>query len=341
MKALLFVLPVLLCVSGCTKDERLSEGNPTIVADLHENSLGPGSWTRKANFPGQGTETPVAFTIGTKAYVGMGNGATDFWEYDSVTNTWLQKSGLGTLSNGRASFSIKDKGYAGLGTAFGNSGNDFYQYDPVSDQWSNVADFPGTSDNNIFAAKGFNIGAKGYVLLANSANGQTEMYEYNPSSDAWFKRASLPIPSLEGTVAFSIGNLGYAGTGFAPIGNLSFELVNQFWKYDPATDRWTRMADFGGGDRWLAAGFSIGNKGYIGTGATKRGGVGGLGPQCDFWEYNPSNNIWTKKASLPASVRAHAAGFSIGSRGYLGFGTVQGPSSPIKKTDFWEFDPGK
>ena len=39
-----------------------------------------------------------------------------------------------------------------------------------------------------------------------------------------------------------------------------------FWEYDPAANTWTQKADFGGTARYGAVGFSIGSKGYIGTG---------------------------------------------------------------------------
>ena len=43
---------------------------------------------------------------------------------------------------------------------------------------------------------------------------------------------------------------------------------------------WTQKADFGGTARNAAVGFSIGSKGYIGTGYD--------GSYCkDFWEYDP------------------------------------------------------
>ena len=39
-----------------------------------------------------------------------------------------------------------------------------------------------------------------------------------------------------------------------------------FWEYDPTANTWTQKADFGGTARKNAVGFSIGTKGYIGTG---------------------------------------------------------------------------
>ena len=55
---------------------------------------------------------------------------------------------------------------------------------------------------------------------------------------------------------------GYIGTGQ----DLNGAWRKDFWEYDPAANTWTQKADFGGTERRGALGFSIGNKGYIGTG---------------------------------------------------------------------------
>src|SRR5882724_5283840 len=81
-----------------------------------------------------------------------------------------------------------------------------------------------------------------------------------------------------------------------------------------AQNTWTQKANFGGTARIEAVGFSIGTKGYIGTGV-----VSGVGQQ-DFWEYDPATDVWTQKANFGGSGRSYAVGFSIGSKGYLGTG---------------------
>ncbi len=88
---------------------------------------------------------------------------------------------------------------------------------------------------------------------------------------------------------------------------------------------WTQRANFGGTNRQGAAGFSIGSKGYIGTG--NQGGYTN-----DFWEYDPSSNVWSQKANVGGGLRFRAVGFAIGSKGYIGTGA--GLSN-----DFWEYDP--
>jgi N-acetylneuraminic acid mutarotase len=86
-----------------------------------------------------------------------------------------------------------------------------------------------------------------------------------------------------------------------------------------------------GWSRAYAVGFSIGNKGYIGTGYV------GSYPYYyrDFWEYDPSTDTWTKKANFGGVARSDAVGFSIGNKGYIGTGCAL----PNYFKDFWEYDP--
>ena len=94
---------------------------------------------------------------------------------------------------------------------------------------------------------------------------------------------------------------------------------------------WTKKNDYGGAIRNNAIGFSIGTKGYIGTGDNNSI------YKKDFWEYDPASNAWTQKADFGGTARSGAVAFSIGSKGYVGTG--YGSSNSIKK-DFWEYDPG-
>lgn len=91
---------------------------------------------------------------------------------------------------------------------------------------------------------------------------------------------------------------------------------------------WTQKADLLGSPRYGAVGFSIGNKGYVGTGDNDTISFK------DFWEYNPSLNAWAQKADFGGTARRHAVGFSIGSKGYIG----TGDDYTAIKRDFWEYD---
>lgn len=97
--------------------------------------------------------------------------------------------------------------------------------------------------------------------------------------------------------------------------------------YAQCVDSWTQKADFGGTARFYAVGFSIGDKGYVGT------GFDGAETK-DFWEYDPASDTWTQKADFGGTARYIAAGFSIGDKGYIGTGSA---SAGYEK-DFWEYD---
>ena len=93
---------------------------------------------------------------------------------------------------------------------------------------------------------------------------------------------------------------------------------------------WTQKANLVGGGREYAAGFAIGNKGYIGAGTGYN----------DFWEYDPATNTWTQKANFAGGTRLGPTGFSIGNKGYIGTGYYKNNALvTFYYKDFWEFDP--
>src|SRR3954465_8837557 len=97
-----------------------------------------------------------------------------------------------------------------------------------------------------------------------------------------------------------------------------------------AQGTWKQKADFAGTKRFAAVGFSIGSKGYVGT-----GGIDGNTNYKDFWEYDPVTNAWSQKADFGGTARLYANGFSIANRGYIGLGE----SGTAPNNDFWEYDP--
>lgn len=100
---------------------------------------------------------------------------------------------------------------------------------------------------------------------------------------------------------------------------------------------WVPRADFPGLLRDGAVGFSIGTKGYMGTGDTDSGSAK------DFWEYDPQNDTWTQKADVGGGGRQNGVGFSIDGKGYVGMGEITDntfiPIQVTPKEDFWEYDP--
>ena len=88
--------------------------------------------------------------------------------------------------------------------------------------------------------------------------------------------------------------------------------LNIYWH-----STWTRKKDFPGPARANAVGFSIGDKGFYGTG----GNDGWTTVFNDFWEYDPVSDSWTRIVDFPGNPRAGAVAFSLDNRGYVGTGS--------------------
>jgi N-acetylneuraminic acid mutarotase len=78
-----------------------------------------------------------------------------------------------------------------------------------------------------------------------------------------------------------------------------------------------QKADFGGGDRYHAIAFSIGNYAYAGTGTTSASDMD------DMWRFDPTANTWTPIAPCPGGVRSGAVAFTINNLGYVALGDFQ------------------
>lgn len=122
------------------------------------------SWTMKANVPGPNRGNASSFAVGDKVYFGLGQGFklifnpitfkstsvhtafSDWWEYNTTSNSWAIKSpfGGGIRWNCRG-FAIGGKVYVGMGqsdVAGSNILPDLWSYDPASNSWSQRASYP-------------------------------------------------------------------------------------------------------------------------------------------------------------------------------------------------------
>ncbi|MBC9795019.1 galactose oxidase [Sinomicrobium sp. FJxs] len=83
---------------------------------------------------------------------------------------------------------------------------------------------------------------------------------------------------------------------------------------DEDMGNWMVRSVFDGKPRSSSAYFSIGNKGYTGT------GYDGEDYRADFWEYDMEGDYWVQKADFPGTARSAAVAFAIDGKGYLGSG---------------------
>ncbi len=123
--------------------------------DLWEYDPAISTWLQKASLPNK-REEAFSFAIGNKAYVGGGNGFmlgpnnttiaySDLWEYNSTTNSWVQKASIPDLlgRNMSVGAAMNNKGYVGMGCDANQTMNrqSFWEYDPASNTWTAKANF--------------------------------------------------------------------------------------------------------------------------------------------------------------------------------------------------------
>ena len=301
----------------------------------------------------EGNGTGVFFTIMTgldpnttyfvRAYAlnsqGTAYGSEVSFKTEPLQENSAQKSDFpGGPRSAASGFSIGNKLYVGLGSFDDRwtPTKDLWEYDETTGLWSGKADFPG---NAAGGAVGFSIGTKGYFVTGATSDGKvsSELWEYDPASDSWTQKESLPGSAARAyATGFTIGSKGYIGTGYTPDNTAGYSgdnIRSDFWEWDQATNTWTEKALVPGNPRTSAAGFSIGTKGYIGTGFYTDG-VSGFDNYKDFWEWDQTTDTWTRKADFGGAFRSGAIGFSIGNKGYMGAGTAQS----FFQKDIWEYD---
>ncbi len=294
-------------------------------------------WQEAVAYGGVPVSFAAAFTIGELAYVGTGYGpTTEFWAFDPVGGAWTRKANFTGRARGAAvAFSIGDRGYIGTGYVGNGRRSDFWEYNPSSDEWTQKAPLPATGRDH---AAAFVVGQKAYVVGGTSGDGaQTvyykEVWEYDPQFDRWTQKADMPLAVAAGT-CFVLNGVGYVGTGVLA---QSPELVfsKKLFAYEPRTDTWAEKAEFPGAARFRAVGFTLGERGYLGTGLAAIV-EGSADVFQDMWGYDPGADAWTQIPDFGGSARGAAVCFTLGSWVYVGTGSG---ASMQPFTDFWRVQP--
>lgn len=99
---------------------------------------------------------------------------------------------------------------------------------------------------------------------------------------------------------------------------------NDFWAYDPANDKWTRLADFPNVPRAGATGFSRDDKIFYGTGDYPTA-------YNDWWEYTISSNTWKRKNDFIGSANGVGVTFQIDNDNYFAMGNY------FDTNNFWKY----
>lgn len=245
---------------------------------------------------GLSRDAASAFVIGNKAYIVTGQGSNPFlndtWEYDAVSDSWMQKANFGgTARRAAVGFAANNKGYVVCGQDATGLKNDLWMYDPATNVWTPKAAFPGTPRRLPVA---FVISNVAYVGTGDDGAFKNDFYKYNAAANTWSAIASFAGTPRYGATAFALNTDGYVGTGY----DNTLSNRKDFWKYNSVANVWVSVMDFKGSARSNAVAFSIGGYGYVGTGYDSL-------PTKDVWRYDPLSNGIDEIEKLRSSVKLY------------------------------------
>jgi len=145
---------------------------PAIPAQFWQLDLSNYRWCRKKFASYETNKGQVGFTIGSKAYIGLGQ-HQGLSEYDLATETWKGLTRYpGTDGDENIAFTIGSKIYVASPNTSQNK-TDFYEYDPALNVWTKKADVPVR-----YIARGvaFSIGSKGYLGIGHAGIEVNELH---------------------------------------------------------------------------------------------------------------------------------------------------------------------
>jgi N-acetylneuraminic acid mutarotase len=215
-----------------------------------------------------------------------------------------------------------------------------YSFTPWQNDWDDeppIGGLTGTGQKRANACA-FTLNNKGYITLGQGVSSFDfkNTWEFDEVTDVWTQKADFLGGRRAHAVSFVIDEIAYVGTGhhteWDPVannGNGGYVSIlhKDMYKYDPLTNTWTQLNDFGGTARQDAVGFAMGGQGYIGTGDD---GV----VRNDFWQYEPTNDSWVQKANLPGAARRGATAWGVFPQGFI----CTGQDNFNYMDDLWEYN---
>ncbi|MEA2042466.1 MAG: hypothetical protein U9N85_07930 [Bacteroidota bacterium] len=319
-------------------------------------------WEQRRDYDGNSGDGAVSFVYNDEIYVGLLNNKfgifPDIYKYNAQTDTWSFVSSYpGTEVSNAAAFVINNvrvnigvyKDFVYIGSGFSVNGNDtirekeFWRWEIQADDWVKLKDGSVFSGIGREEAIAFTIDGKGYFGLGEKSTIEfDDFWQFDPTltdSDhpqgTWLQMTSFRPGPRTKAATFTIADNGFVCCGQDRDGLYT----NDLWMFKQTTNGngdWVEKAPFPSTARIDAAGFTIEDFGYIGTGIDRDSLCS------DFWRYNPFTDTWLQRAFYTGGPRRSAVGEGIkygenDFRGYLGLG--RGPLDTDYYEDLWQYRP--
>ena len=223
--------------------------------------------------------------------------ATQAW--GQGVGLWENRAPVPILATEVSSAAIGDKVYLTCGiTPDGLRSRRLFIYDTVRDEWSEGAPLPidrGADHCNLASVGGKLYFVGGIRLGRGFLTNRT--IEYDPATNAWTERAKMTVPRGGSGVAVIGSKIYVAGGEGAQRSGTALEV------YDADRNRWDNLAELPGRRTHLTA-QAVGGKVYAIGGRVDRINT----VQADTLEYDPTTNVWTRKARMPTARAGIASG---------------------------------
>jgi len=303
------------------------------------------TWVNKNPFGGGMRDEASGFAIGNTGYIlsGTDTGSyfMDMWAWNSANNVWNEAASYpGGERIGTRSVSLNGFGYVlggehpsncflqiGGGVCGGTFYSDVWRYNSDSNTWVIDTAFPGIARDLAVAVADPDDSTIYYGT--GNYNGITYLSDwwafYTPKH-RWTQLAGFPGGQRDNAVGFFANGAVYIGTG--DDNDSVNDVSNDFWKYTPSSNTWTKIANVPGMPLRCASAFSIGQYGYVCLGLTSNATYTSGG-----WRYNTVSNSWQAIANYGGGMMADGVAFTIDSSGYVGTGSY------VNSTygQFWEY----
>ena len=263
-----------------------------------------GSWTNVAAFAGAARSNACAFAVQGIGYVGTGVGndgftpLADFWSYNPGSNSWSEIDSIHDASASYPRFDAVAWGFDSVGYVLTGTDNNYYfgdvwKYSPASGHWTAK---PYLKGNQRSGATAWVYQNKGYIMAGYTPGSRWaqnnmcyDFWVYDPhvaetgdSVNAWQRLRDIYNTSSatydDGYTniirKYGAGFLIPATTnqygntrdkGYITLGQNGTSL-NYTWEYDFGTDLWTEKTPYEGTAASGAVGFTLQNRGFVGTG---------------------------------------------------------------------------
>ncbi|MAZ26461.1 MAG: hypothetical protein CL868_05200 [Cytophagaceae bacterium] len=194
-----------------------------------------------------------------------------------------------------------------------NDTNAFYKYNVLQNTWIKLASFPGPRRDypSYFTIKDDIYIGLGADIMPYTPIVYRDFYKYNTATGQWSEISQIPFDGLGGyrrtcMASFVINNIAYLAGGATNTGD------TDAYSYNPALDRWARIADFPTANHG-SNGFAINGVGYVIGGLY----VAGSAHPSHSRTYKPHEDKWEQGESIIEGRQWHFA-FVLDGKGYIG-----------------------